>query len=178
VPARARCGFGAYFEEGKFIDHWVCEYWNEAEDRWILVDSQIDEKQRKLFDIDFDLMDVPHNRFLVAGFAWKRYRAGRVDPSKFGIMHLGGVDFIAQNVIRDFAALNNMEMLPWDVWGMMKPPGVPLSDDDIATIDRLADLTLDPDGNFGELRSLYEGDDRLRVPPVVLNAVAQRSEQV
>src|SRR5262249_3020708 len=25
--ARARCGFGAYFESGKFIDHWVCEYW-------------------------------------------------------------------------------------------------------------------------------------------------------
>jgi hypothetical protein len=24
VPARARCGFGAYFNSGKFEDHWVC----------------------------------------------------------------------------------------------------------------------------------------------------------
>src|SRR5580658_1016268 len=24
VPARARCGFGAYFTKGKFEDHWVC----------------------------------------------------------------------------------------------------------------------------------------------------------
>ena len=30
VAARARCGFGAYFEKGKFVDHWVTEYWNES----------------------------------------------------------------------------------------------------------------------------------------------------
>ena len=30
IAARARCGFGAYFEPGKFLDHWVTEYWNEA----------------------------------------------------------------------------------------------------------------------------------------------------
>jgi transglutaminase-like putative cysteine protease len=29
IPARARCGFGAYFEKGKYLDHWVTEYWNE-----------------------------------------------------------------------------------------------------------------------------------------------------
>src|SRR6266481_4246118 len=34
VPARARCGFGAYFRPGHFEDHWVCEYWNDAEGRW------------------------------------------------------------------------------------------------------------------------------------------------
>jgi hypothetical protein len=27
IPARARCGFGAYFEKGKYLDHWVTEYW-------------------------------------------------------------------------------------------------------------------------------------------------------
>ena len=42
VPARARCGFGAYFTPGRFEDHWVCEYWHSAEGRWILVDAQID----------------------------------------------------------------------------------------------------------------------------------------
>ena len=30
IPARARCGFGAYFVKGMFLDHWVTEYWNEA----------------------------------------------------------------------------------------------------------------------------------------------------
>ena len=30
VPARARCGFGSYFEPGKFGDHWVCEYYDDG----------------------------------------------------------------------------------------------------------------------------------------------------
>ena len=41
-PARARCGFSAYFEPGKYVDHWVCEYWNSGEARWVQVDAQLD----------------------------------------------------------------------------------------------------------------------------------------
>src|SRR5579871_3422565 len=59
--ARSRCGFGAYFEPGKFIDHWVCEYWNEQQSRWILVDAQIDDLQHQKFNIDFDVLDVPRD---------------------------------------------------------------------------------------------------------------------
>ena len=36
--------------------------------------------------------------------------------AKYGIFDLRGLWFVAGNVMRDFAALNNMEMLPWDVW--------------------------------------------------------------
>src|SRR5437899_2791567 len=51
VAARARCGFGAYFEKGKFVDHWVTEYWNEPAKRWIMVDPQLDARHRELFKI-------------------------------------------------------------------------------------------------------------------------------
>ena len=95
VPARARCGFGAYFEKGKFIDHWVSEYWNAAQRRWILVDAQLDERQRELFRIAFDPQDVPRDRFLVAGDAWRRCRAGEADPQAFGILDMHGLWFIA-----------------------------------------------------------------------------------
>lgn len=44
VPARARCGFGGYFTAGKYADHWVTEFWNEAQGRWMLADSQIDAR--------------------------------------------------------------------------------------------------------------------------------------
>ena len=46
-------------------------------------------------------------------------RAGKADPKAFGILDMHGLWFIAGNVIRDVAALNNHEMLPWDVWGAM-----------------------------------------------------------
>src|SRR5260370_39783960 len=59
VPARARCGFGAYFQKGKFVDHWVTEYWNEAGQKWVLVDPQLDARQRDLFHITFDPPPIP-----------------------------------------------------------------------------------------------------------------------
>src|SRR5262249_35532001 len=36
IPARARCGFGTYFNPPHFEDHWACEYWHAAEARWAL----------------------------------------------------------------------------------------------------------------------------------------------
>jgi hypothetical protein len=112
VPARARCGFGSYFAPGCFYDHWVCEYWNSAEARWVRVDAQLDEVQQKMLRIDFDVFDVSRDRFVIAGEAWAQCRAGELDPAKFGIFDLRGLWFIAGNLVRDVVALNNMEMLP------------------------------------------------------------------
>ncbi len=172
VAARARCGFGAYFETGKFVDHWVTEYWNTAEKRWILVDPQLDARQRELFKVGFDPLDVPRDQFLIAGESWRLCRAGKADPYAFGILDMHGLWFIASNVIRDAAALNNHEMLPWDVWGAMTRADAEL---DLAFIDRLAELTRDPDANADKLARAYE-DRRVFVPGTVFNAVLNRPE--
>ena len=136
TPARARCGFGGYFGSGAFEDHWVCEYWDQAAPGWKLADAQIDDVQLKLFDVDFDLMDVPRDKFLVAGDAWRLCRAGDADPAKFGLsfMNEGGYWWIAANLLRDVAALNNMEMLPWDVWGAMPAPDETIDDERLALL--------------------------------------------
>jgi hypothetical protein len=172
LPARARCGFGAYFEPGKFLDHWVTEYWNEEQDRWVMVDAQMDPRQRELFKLAFDPLDMPRGQFLVAGEAWALCRAGAADPQAFGILDMHGLWFIASNVIRDLAALNNREMLPWDGWGAM------VADDsriDTDLIDRVAALTREPDIHFDELRAAYR-DPRLAVPATVFNHVLNRPE--
>ena len=172
LPARARCGFGAYFETGKFLDHWVTEYWNEEQGRWIMVDAQLDPRQRELFRLAFDPLDMPHGQFLIAGEAWTLCREGATDPQAFGILDMHGLWFIASNVIRDLAALNNREMLPWDGWGAM------VMDDskvDIDLIDRIATLTREPDKHFDELRDAYR-DPRLAVPMTVFNHVLNRQE--
>ena len=180
TPARARCGFGGYFGTGTFEDHWVCEYWDEAARRWKLADAQIDDVQLGLFEVDFDLMDVPREAFLVAGDAWRLCRDGGADPARFGLslMGEGGYWWIAANLLRDVAALNNMEMLPWDVWGAMPAPDEAISDEQYALFDRLAGLTCDPDVAFAELRAAYASDARLRVPATVYNAVLNRPEPV
>lgn len=178
VPARARVGFGAYFEPGKFLDHWVVEHWSEAHDRWLLTDAQLDGLQRQALKIDFDPLDVPRDRFIIAGDAWTQCRQGKADPAKFGIFDMWGLWFIAGNLLRDFAALNNVEMLPWDCWGPAAYDAETLSDEQLSLFDRLAALTLDPDGRFAELRGLYASDASLSVPPEVFNAVTQQTDRV
>ena len=83
VPARARCGFGMYFEAGKGVDHWIAEYWDGR--RWVSADFQVDSLQHAALKLDFDPLDQPPGKFLSAGTAWQRCRAGLADPGKFGI---------------------------------------------------------------------------------------------
>jgi hypothetical protein len=180
VPARARCGFGGYFGSGMFEDHWACEVWDAAADRWFLADAQLDVVQQDMFGIGFDILDVPRDQFLVAGQAWQQYRAG-ADPARYGLSVLGkgGAWWIAGNLIRDVAALRGREMLPWDVWGGMVRPGEEPDADAAALLDRLAELTAAPeapDAAFAELRDRYESDPRLRVPAAVRNVLRDREE--
>ncbi len=179
IPARYRSGFGSYFNAPYFEDHVVCEYWSAEKGRWALADPQFDEKWRAGAKIDHDVLDVPRDRFLVAADAWSLCRAGKADPSKFGIFagDLRGLWFIAGSLVRDLAGLNKVEMLPWDCWGAVPQPKE-LSEDQFAFFDGLAELTRDPDASFDELRQVYESDDRLRVPEIVFNAVLQRPEAV
>jgi hypothetical protein len=89
-------------------------------------------------------------------------RAGEADPSKFGIFvgNLRGLWFIAGDLVRDLAALNKMEMLPWDVWGVMPQPNEGLRQEQLALFHGIAALTRKPDASLDELRALYHGDDR------------------
>ena len=63
-------------------------------------------------------------------------------------------------------------MLPWDVWGAMTRNDAEI---DLAFIDRLAELTVEPDRHFDELRAVYQ-DPRVNVPATVFNAVLNRPE--
>jgi hypothetical protein len=146
--------------------------------RLIMVDTQLDARQRKPFETDFDPRDVPHDRFLNAGAAWRQCREGKLDPEQFGFLDEHGFWFIAANLVRDLAALNNREMLPWDVWGAMPEPDDTMDGDRLAFFDRVARLTRAPDQSFEELRKLFHDDDRLRVPAVVFNAALQRQDPV
>jgi hypothetical protein len=176
IPARARTGFGAYFNPGTFEDHWVAEYWNGA--AWQLFDAQIDAAQRSMLRLQFDTLNVPRDQFVIAGDAWVRCRDGRADPKAFGIFDMRGLWFIAGNVLRDLASLNNQEMLPWDCWGPMAASDTQFPPEKLSQFDQLAALTLDCDRRFAELRALYDNDASLRVPAEVFNADRNRLEKV
>jgi hypothetical protein len=170
IPARARVGFANYFNAGFNDDHWVCEY--ERDGRWRLLDPELSEPVRRHFAITFPSSDVPRDRFLVAGDAWRRLRRGALDPAKCGVLAAGitGAWFVAANVVRDLAALNKREMLGWDYWGMaldFSRPGSTVPEAAAARLDEVAAITAEPEPDWKVLRETYERDAMLRVPPVV-----------
>jgi hypothetical protein len=180
IPARLRGGFGAYFNRPFFEDHWVAEYWKADERRWVLADAQLDRVWLdRLPDIAKPL-DLTREQFVPAADAWQRCRSGEADASKFGIGfgNLRGLWFITGSLVRDLAALNKAELLPWDVWGAQAGIDAELGDDELSFYDGLAAVTIDPDRSFAELRALYEDNERLLVPPVVFNALTNRPEPV
>ncbi len=167
IPARARCGFGTYFDPDQNVDHWVGEYWNPSKKRWLMIDPQLDSFQTEALNIKFNPLDVPPDEFLTAGKAWKMCRSGEADPDKFGIFDMHGLRFVWGNVVRDFLALNKVEILPWDGgWGFLDQKiSDPLPDNETLVLyDKAAALTLEINEKFPEIRTYYKNEPRFHTP--------------
>jgi hypothetical protein len=137
TAARLRCGFASYLGEG-WEDHWVCEYWNSREGRWCLNDAQLDEIIKAACNVTFDASDVPRDRFLTAGEAWLRCRIGNDDPNRYGQGSIRGIWFMSVNVVRDAFAVNNRETSTWDRWREAPSELRTVSQEELATLDRLS----------------------------------------
>lgn len=173
VPARARCGFATYFEPGKYVDHWVAEYWNAAESRWVQVDAQLDSLQHRMTKADFDPLDVPRDRFLVAGDVWLQHRMGQIDAANCGIADMWGDWYIRGNHALDIASLQKVELLPWEPFGIAKSPESKIGDTPelLAINDRTAELAAMGDNpSVAKLLQLALAEERLRPPQVTIDA--------
>lgn len=170
IPARARAGYALYtWGRDKYENHWICEYWNQDERRWIQVDTQIDAQQKKRMGIDFDTLDMPRGKFVPAGEGWQRYRDGKVEVEAFG---LGGKDgwnalgwaMVMPNVTCDIMALNKTELLPWDVNPYWNKKKAEMTAEDVAIIEKAATLSSQVDSQWGQMREFYESHPVLRMP--------------
>ncbi|MGH8834478.1 MAG: transglutaminase domain-containing protein [Actinomycetes bacterium] len=164
IPVRARCGFGSYFQPGLHLDHWIAEYWAPDQSRWIRVDV---EHLHTSYVSRPD--DLAPDEFRTGGEAWQWYRSGGADGMTFGVVGTSeawGAAEISGNAIRDLAALNRVEVLPWDNWGRMQDSydGKTGADYD-ALIDRVAAACTDPSESAAQ--DLYRTPE-LTVPPAML----------
>jgi hypothetical protein len=127
-----------------------------------------------------DPMDITATEFVTAGAAWRAWRSGDLDASRCGLSAIDehGAHWIAGNLRLDFASLNKVEMLPWDVWGAHWEPGGQPTDAQLAFFDGVAELTVDVDARFADVRARYATDEELRVGGEVFNVLRARVEAV
>jgi hypothetical protein len=165
IPARLRTGFAAYLKPGIFEEHYLCQYWNDAQNRWITVDTQLDEDHCKKLNIRFDPCDVPEDQYWLAGKAWQMSRQGEISPGLFGILDNRGMWFVGGAVIHDMLALNKIESQPWDIWPLMPyNQQKEFSPDYLSNLDRIAALTGGMSPGFAEVRSFYQTETKLQPP--------------
>ena len=171
IPARVRSGVARYFypeEEGVLEDHFICEYWNEAEVRWQRVDAQIDEVQRRALRLTIDTTDLPPNQFLDAGESYYELKSGNVKPEKIGIFDFRGWPYTYYKLVSDLACVNRVEVLAWEGWGICERIGGDrLSEADRALLEELAKLlaalATHPD-RFREAAELFNEHPDLLMP--------------
>lgn len=160
--ARVRSGFGKYFYEDKYIDHWLVEYYNEEKEKWILVDADVINSS--MFK-NYKNTDVNRSYYYTAAQAWLEVRRGKENVDKF--LHgnyIKGLDMLARSLFYDFHSLMNDEIsyLFFPTFIDEKSEFFKLGVDELKEFDDLATLMLDPDKNFDELRYLFDNDKRFR----------------
>ncbi len=162
IPARARAGCGAYFLPDHWEDHWICEYWNDEVERWIMVDAQLNPFQCEAMQIAFDPLAVPDDQFWTSGRLWLGARAGEVDPDKCGIFDIHGIGYLRWIVGLDFGALNKFPVLPWNGWGLFADYDGELTAEDQAFLDDLARMMVAADEHIETLQALFMEDKRVQ----------------
>jgi hypothetical protein len=170
--ARGRVGFARYFYEGLNSDHEIAEVWDPEQQRWRLVDGQLRENHIDPNDgARVDPADLPRDRFLVAGEAWQQCRSGDADPQTFlvrpdvDIEMTRGWPYITHNLVLDLAALNKVETLLWDGWGLAAKGLMwsSVTDPEKHLLDQVAKLTGGSALNLSALQTLYENEPQLHV---------------
>lgn len=161
IPSRVRSGFAPYFIDGKSIDHWINQYWDDSQHRWVTIDVDGSISHNG----SFDAYDLPDGTFDWPAQAWIDVRRGKTEPSYYwNAGDFSGLMPIAWELFYDFHCLMNNEVVYYHHPKMVCYDIFPeLTEDQLTEIDDLANLMLNPDENFDELLNIWENKKEFRL---------------
>jgi hypothetical protein len=152
------------------IEHWICEYWDERQERWRLLDANnVFLKAHSDIDVDFHL---PKAYFEYAWEAWRKLRNGDdFNPDQYAEEPQDGRSHIRSQLLWDFFSLLNH-----DIAGIDEPSDngrafvkgkkyEEASPQELQELDMLASL-LEQDPPVDELVALYRNSLTLRMESV------------
>lgn len=168
--ARVRCGFAPYIKyDGVAYDHWITEYYDESQNRWVLVDA--DEHCFK-HESRINLNDINRNEFIFGAEAYlgmrnNKYKTEQIyyasDPATLGLKaSLRGLFY-------DFHCLMNDEVIFLHLPKYIQDKKLILSEVEYKELDNLATLLLNPDENFDSLFELWNNEYKFRIMSGALN---------
>ena len=165
IPARVRSGFAEYpTDNGIFWDHWITEYYDTKNKKWKFVDADCCCND----NIDFNIYDIPHNKFLTAAEVWIAYREKNLGSIKLGHAYYGTgesklMESLTTALFYDFHCLMNDEIIYVHYPKYLRNQEFKLHEDNLTELDHLAKLMLDPDKNFDLLREIWNTVSKFRI---------------
>lgn len=163
IPARSRAGFAPYFQQGISMDHWINQFYNEKENRWVTIDADGFYEESGMFSFQYDM---PQDCFDWVAKAYLDVRSGKTDGRQY--LYADGLGTcslpaLIRYLIYDFHALMNNELtfsfLPAYLDGRLDK----LTEAELEELDQLALWLLDPDRYFHELCGLWERERKFRI---------------
>ncbi len=174
--ARVRSGFATYcnLTNKEAGDHWICEYYNDQEKRWILVDADMyfDEETLLEYHIDFNLLDIPRNKFIFGAEAYLGLRKGKYNANEIYYASSPktiGIKAALHGLFYDFHSLMNDEIIFLHLPKYILDKNLNLTEDELKELDDLANLMLEPDVNFFKLREIWNNNLKYRIMSGGLN---------
>jgi hypothetical protein len=151
IPTRVRYGFAPYLDPGRHISHVICEVWNEAERRWMLVDP------------DRQMINFPREKFEFAGDVWQQEG---IDVSQYGMGISWGAYAVLDMLCHDFASVQGRELLYWEhppLTGNIRMNVETIPAEQLEIVNRIAALLHEPKKHFQKLQSLHDNHKFLQL---------------
>ena len=163
IPARSRAGFAPYFREGVSMDHWINQYYNEKEKRWVTFDADGFYEESGM---PLSQYDMPKESFDWAAGAYLAVRRKETDGRQYLYADRLGtcsLPALVRYLVYDFHALMNHELtysfLPAYLDGRLDR----LTQEELRELDRLAEWMLDADQYFDRLCEVWEHERKFRI---------------
>lgn len=161
IPCRSRAGFMDFGDNGdSYMEHWVNEYWNFEENRWVLadVDGYYEYEQR----FGYSQFDLPRRKFVTASEAWLGLRKNTLNK-KLDVFSTNLLEGVCEYLFMDFHALMNNEIF-YSYQPLYLRNGIQtLKESELQELDYLAELLAEPDKNMGQIERLRAENEKLSV---------------
>lgn len=161
IPCRSRAGFMDFGDTGdSYMEHWVNEYWDDTENRWVLAD--VDGYYEYEYRFGYSQFDLPRRKFVTASEAWLGLRKNTLHK-KLDVFSPNPLEGVCEYLFMDFHALMNNEIFysyqPLYLRGGIKT----LGGNELRELDELAELLAYPDKNMEQLEHLRATNEKLSV---------------
>ena len=161
IPCRSRAGFMDFGNTGdSYMEHWVNEYWDFNENRWVLVDADGYYEYEQRFG--YSQFDLPRRKFVTASEAWIGLRKNTLNK-KLDVFSSNPLEGVCEYLFMDFHALMNNEIF-YSYQPLYLRGGIhTLSESELDELDHLAGLLSEPDKNMEQIEHLWNTNEKFSV---------------